>query len=408
MSGPATRDNAVGQDRLAWIGYLREDFRDYPATMWLAAVWVAVYLGMIAAQLFSGRPIGMNEILLGTPGVHLFGDLTTVEFMQGQVWRALTCTFVHAGLLHLGLNLFGFYQLGCMVESWYGPRQFLAFYVLTGLGGNLFAIAARSIIGVNPTIQVMGGSVVVMGLVALCAVVGRRSRTRFGEFMRKQMTAIIVSTLLLGLFVPIFDNWGHLGGALVGAAIGLVHRTLITTTRSRWARAAAVLATLAIATSGVCQAWTARREYEYLTARRRLEQRELLIDTLKHFNDMYALATDPNPPVRGLLVPPRIIEALNALDRERWRGADAEVYARLRSLYWKALAEPPTAEDRAAYEAALAALVRSATTDCEALRQRIDALAPPAPPRVGALPKPAQPLPRPAPKGPAAGVGEEV
>ena len=51
----------------------------------------------------------------------------------------------------------------------------------------------------------------VLGLVALCAVVGWRSRTRIGAFLRSQMVGLLIATAVLGQMVPIIDNWGHAG-----------------------------------------------------------------------------------------------------------------------------------------------------------------------------------------------------
>ena len=85
------------------------------------------------------------------------------------------------------MNLFVMYQLGGLVESWYGPWQFLAVYVVIGCGGNLLSALVRHALGSDPRIASGGGSTVVLGLVALCAVVGWRSRTRIGDYLRSQM-----------------------------------------------------------------------------------------------------------------------------------------------------------------------------------------------------------------------------
>lgn len=46
--------------------------------------------------------------------------------------RLLTATFLHAGLLHLGLNCYALYSLGAEVESVMGHRVFVAIYLLAG------------------------------------------------------------------------------------------------------------------------------------------------------------------------------------------------------------------------------------------------------------------------------------
>ena len=44
----------------------------------------------------------------------------------------LTATFLHAGLLHLGLNCYALYSLGAEVEAVMGNRVFSAIYLLSG------------------------------------------------------------------------------------------------------------------------------------------------------------------------------------------------------------------------------------------------------------------------------------
>ncbi len=73
-----------------------------------------------------------------------------------------------------------------------------------------------------------GGSTVLLGLLGLGAVVGWRSGTRIGSFLRDQMVAILGFTAVLGIVLfHLIDNYGHAGGAIVGAAFGFAHRPLL-------------------------------------------------------------------------------------------------------------------------------------------------------------------------------------
>ena len=95
--------------------------------------------------------------------------------------------------------------------------QSIFIYGLTGGGGNLVSVLIRHVIGSNPRIHSGGGSVVIMGLVGLCAVVGLRSRTEMGVSMGRLMVFFMVVTAVLGAALPQFiDNWGHAGGAIGG------------------------------------------------------------------------------------------------------------------------------------------------------------------------------------------------
>ncbi len=59
-------------------------------------------------------------------------------FTDGQVWRILTYQFLHGSLGHLVFNMWALYFFGSAVEHSMGPRRFLAFYLVCGVGGALF------------------------------------------------------------------------------------------------------------------------------------------------------------------------------------------------------------------------------------------------------------------------------
>jgi membrane associated rhomboid family serine protease len=73
--------------------------------------------------------------------------------LHGQVWRLLTYAFLHAGLWHILFNMLFLWWFGSDIESIYGPREFLAFYLVSAfLGGLAFQLAwaADFIPGVLP------------------------------------------------------------------------------------------------------------------------------------------------------------------------------------------------------------------------------------------------------------------
>ena len=99
---------------------------------------------------------------------------------------------------------------------------------LTGSLGNLVSTLIRQVIGSNPLVHSAGGSVVILGLVGMCAIAGWRSNRRMGRLLARQMGIVLFLTAILGLALPNFiDNWGHAGGALVGGVIGFLHPWLL-------------------------------------------------------------------------------------------------------------------------------------------------------------------------------------
>jgi hypothetical protein len=182
-------------------------------------------------------------------------------------------------VIHIALNLLAFYMLGTLVESWYGAPQFIFIYGLTGGLGNLVSALIRYAIGSGQNVHSGGGSVVIMGLIGLCAVMGWRSRTATGSDLGWQMSKALGLTGLLGIAFPRYiDNWGHAGGAFVGALLGLLHRWFL----RQYARPAAwgmgVLMVLVIVGCGLAQ-WSAdRREARAVRELTAFAERKILID----------------------------------------------------------------------------------------------------------------------------------
>jgi rhomboid protease GluP len=294
--------------------------REAPATLVLSLLWIAVFIAMIATQLLEGRGMTLRELLIGLQVGHRFGDMSVRELFQGQIWRALTSTFVHYGLIHIGLNLIAFYQLGRMIESWYGSGQFLGVYVLTGGGGNLLSAAVRRALGSDPNIASGGGSTVIMGLVGLCAVVGWRSRSRDGDWMRNVMLLAIALTVALGLIligvqrgfprsgIPALDNWGHACGTLMGVFLGFADPELLRQAGRFGGKVTGVLSVLILAASASAQmaddrAEGARKRETVLRALALAARDEGMIHRLDEIRDVYRAVITPRVIQRGSFVP---------------------------------------------------------------------------------------------------------
>ena len=238
------------------------EIKDYPATFCFSLSWIIVFVAMVATWLGADpAPTWWRFLVMGVGEGHRFGDLTVRELLQGQIWRLITCNFVHMSVAHVALNLLAFYLLGTLLESWYGTPQFILIYVLTGGLGNLLSALFRYALGINPNVHSAGGSVVIMGLVGLCAMVGWRSRTDRGSDMGWQMTKAIGLTALLGIaFHQYIDNWGHAGGAIVGFFVGLFHRYFLRQYRKPAAWGMGLASTVVILASGLAQVAADRRE----------------------------------------------------------------------------------------------------------------------------------------------------
>jgi membrane associated rhomboid family serine protease len=182
----------------------------YPVTAGLLAINIVAFLLELVP--------GLNVKYWGVN----YGPLT----ISGEYWRLFTAGFLHADIIHIGLNMWCLWSLGRLSERLFGRWQTFAIYMLTGVGGALLSIAN------NPQHGELGASGAVFGIVG--AVI---AGVKFGDLdiSSGEKRAIVSSALsfavlnfVLGLSgnfgVSMFanvDNMCHLGGFVTGLLVGL-------------------------------------------------------------------------------------------------------------------------------------------------------------------------------------------
>jgi len=60
-----------------------------------------------------------------------------VKSDQFEPYQMLTHMFMHGGIMHLVFNMFALYMFGQILEQVWGPKRFLIYYFVTGLGAML-------------------------------------------------------------------------------------------------------------------------------------------------------------------------------------------------------------------------------------------------------------------------------
>ena len=70
---------------------------------------------------------------IGTQSIELWGG--TYPFSENfRPWQIVTHMFMHAGLSHIFFNMFALYMFGSQLERVWGPKRFLTYYMVCGLG----------------------------------------------------------------------------------------------------------------------------------------------------------------------------------------------------------------------------------------------------------------------------------
>ncbi len=151
--------------------------------------------------------------------LHQIGSVEARDVLKGEWWRLLTTCFVHAGLLHLGMNMYMLYNIGSFVEQTWGRWRFAVIYALSGWGGSCLAVAY------TPNVPMVGASG------ALCGIFGAQAIwvALYARYLPRAMARRGISqtlfniVLLVGIsLIPGVSGYAHLGGALAGAATALV------------------------------------------------------------------------------------------------------------------------------------------------------------------------------------------
>src|SRR5436189_3356956 len=74
--------------------------------------------------------------LLQNQGIELADTLGLHYFMSEKFrwYQFITYMFMHGSVAHIFFNMFAVWMFGQMVENVWGPKKFLTYYILTGLG----------------------------------------------------------------------------------------------------------------------------------------------------------------------------------------------------------------------------------------------------------------------------------
>lgn len=137
---------------------------------------------------------------------------------DGQAWRLVSSVFLHAGFVHLALNMLSLYFLGSFVEVSFGRGRFLALYLLSGLSGGIAYLYFGGF-----TESAVGASGAIFGL--LGGILGfsiRRGTFSWRNPIIRQLLILLAINLYIGLSIPNISNTAHMGGLAGGLLFGFL------------------------------------------------------------------------------------------------------------------------------------------------------------------------------------------
>ena len=210
----------------------RGAYAEHTAFVTYAIIAVCVALFALDTVLSGGRTL-QGGLFSGSVGPIGENHLINGFFVAGgEWWRIFTSAFFHLGPIHLAFNMYVLYLYGSIVERMYGRLEYAAIYLLCAAGGSVLTIL------IDPTQFAAGASGAIFGIIGLLFAVSRRHHAVLGREARTVMAGIgsyLVFLLLFTFLVPNISWTGHLGGMLVGAALGfLLPPTGVATLSGMW------------------------------------------------------------------------------------------------------------------------------------------------------------------------------
>ena len=142
--------------------------------------------------------------------------LTPSAVLHGQLWQLVTYMFLHGDFWHVAFNMFMLWMFGTPLQDLWGPRRFLTYYMITGVGaGVVNALLSPS--------SAIGASGAVYGLLLAFAMTFPNRRILLLLFpypIRAKYLVLILGAVEV-LMMTFFSRDGiahlaHLGGLLTG------------------------------------------------------------------------------------------------------------------------------------------------------------------------------------------------
>lgn len=154
----------------------------------------------------------------------MFGANNILLVKTGEVYRLITCAFLHVGLIHLIVNLYSLKVIGPSVEGLIGKWKFVFIYLVSAISASLM-----SLIFTEQNIVSVGASGAIFGLMGALLYFGYHYRLFLNDAIKNQIVPVIIFNLVIGFVMPGIDSGAHIGGLVGGylatMAIGIKNKS---------------------------------------------------------------------------------------------------------------------------------------------------------------------------------------
>ena len=176
-----------------------------------------VYVAVAVLGTSASPPVPWNVGLVNQPfSILKYGELLPAAVARGYVWLLLTSMFLHAGFVHLALNMLSLYFVGSFTELTFGKGRFLALYLISGLAGGIAYLYFGGF-----TTPAVGASGAIFGLLGgIFGYAIRQGTFSWENPLIRQLLILTALNLAFGFSVQGISVTDHIGGLTGGLIFG--------------------------------------------------------------------------------------------------------------------------------------------------------------------------------------------
>ena len=202
----------------------RSFFSNLSATGWLIFANVVFFIVAIFLKIIYG------EVFLD------YIALYPESILKGKyLWTLITHMFMHAGFLHLFVNMFVLYSLGSLCEKIIGRKRYLWFYAVSGVFAGILSVILAGFYGYGfwakvfgaPDVYMVGASGAIFAIAGLFVMLLPKLKFSiiFLPFFSLPGYIMVPLVLLLTWLASVaaslpVGNVAHFGGFLSGLVYG--------------------------------------------------------------------------------------------------------------------------------------------------------------------------------------------
>jgi rhomboid-like protein len=180
---------------------------------------------IINVILFIVKSMWEMQIIPQNIDLDRYLDLFPIGTEYFKPHQFITYMFMHADLSHIFLNMLAVYMFGSILESFWGPKRFLNFYLLCGLGAAALQLAISAFN--NEYTILLGASGSVFGLLVAFAMMFPNTELQLYFVIPVKAKYLVIGYALFELYNGFFTNdnvahFAHLGGLVMGIIIMLI------------------------------------------------------------------------------------------------------------------------------------------------------------------------------------------